>query len=289
MTNLAVRPEPVEACPEATRRGCPYATPKLLQVRRDDEGRLRDGLHLLGRVARGDLPHHEALRRDVEEAEVGHYLGDHSHGGHRQRAPLQQPRRALTRGVLERQEHLLGADRQVHRPADAAALAPRRLPVGEVAVLRHFVRAHDGHVDIARADERKGVGVVGDGRAELQRHVLPSGIHQVDVLLALRGQRPVADDAVLRLKEDVGVAEVVVGAERRHPDAQVDHPTVQKLHREAVAHGLPVQRRLFLCHRCPHCRPRADGNHFTVRPEPSTAFVLRLSKGVSRADSADCP
>ena len=42
--------------------------------------------------------------------------------------------------------------------------------------------------------------MVQDGGAGLQRHVLHAGVDQVGVLLAFSRQRPVANEAVLRLE-----------------------------------------------------------------------------------------
>ena len=155
--------------------------------------------------------------------------------------------------MLQRQEYPLGSYCQVHRAADAAALASQRLPVGEVAVLSNLVRAHDRHVHIASPDDGERVCMVDDGRTLLQGDVLPTGVDQVDVLFAFCRQWPIADDPVLRLEQDVRVTEIVVGAEGGHAHSQIDHPTVLKLHSQAVAHGLSFQGLLLCCHALSVC------------------------------------
>ena len=61
-------------------------------------------------------------------------------------------------------------------------------------------------------------------------------------------ERPVADHAVLGVIDDLGVADVGVGAQRRHADAEIDDPAVLELQRQPVGHLLARQA-LVVAHR----------------------------------------
>src|SRR5437868_3506799 len=107
--------------------------------------------------------------------------------------------------------------------------------------------------------------------------MLAAGIDQVQILLACAGERPVADDAVLGMEDDLLVAEIEIRAQRRDTDAEIDDPAVRELHRQPVAHLLPGQP-LGVAHRpllsasyfatsagrCGH-QPSGGGGTLTIR------------------------
>ena len=72
----------------------------------------------------------------------------------------------------------------------------------------------------------------------LEGDVLGAGVDQMNVLLPLGSQRPVADDPVLRVENDGLVLEVEVGAQGGHADPQVHHPAVLEFHGQPAGHGL---------------------------------------------------
>ena len=90
--------------------------------------------------------------------------------------------------------------------------------------------------------------MVDDSHAGDGGNILAAGVDQVLILLAGRSQRPIADDAVFRMKDQAFVRIDVVGAEGRHPYAQVHNPLVLKLHSQAVAHRLALQAGFIRCH-----------------------------------------
>ena len=96
-------------------------------------------------------------------------------------------------------------------------------------------------IDVTAANDRETVGVMHHRRAWLQRDVLPAGVDQIEVLVALGRDRSIPDHAVFGMIDDVGVADIGVRAHRRNADAQIDHPTVLELARDEVGHLLAVQ------------------------------------------------
>src|SRR5215467_11186073 len=80
-----------------------------------------------------------------------------------------------------------------------------------------------------------------DRRTGPQRHMLAAGIDEVQILTAGGGERAVADDPVLGVKNDLLVAEIEVRAQGRDADAEIDDPAVAELHRQPVAHLLSAQ------------------------------------------------
>lgn len=77
-----------------------------------------------------------------DQAQVGHHQLDDARRRDGQGAALEQPGPAFFSGVLQSDEHSLGAGREIHSSTDTAALAGGDVPVGEVAVLCHFIFAH---------------------------------------------------------------------------------------------------------------------------------------------------
>ena len=78
-------------------------------------------------------------------------------------------------------------------------------------------------------------------RARLQRDVLAAGVDQVQIFLACRCDRAVADHAVLRVIRDVAIADIGVRAHRRNADTEIDDPAILELERDAIGHLLAVQ------------------------------------------------
>src|SRR6267143_2631349 len=117
----------------------PGAEAELPQVVGDEQPGFGARLNLGGSPARGVFPQFESLGRHLEQAQVGHHQLDDARRRDGQGAALEQPGPAVFGGVLQRDEHPLGAGREIHGSTDAAALARGDAPVGEVAVLRHFV------------------------------------------------------------------------------------------------------------------------------------------------------
>src|SRR5258706_5183271 len=100
-------------------------------------GKLGGGLgpDLLERYARVQLLQHQRLAgHDLEHAQVGDDHVDHAPPGNRQRAFLEDLRRAVLRRVLHQHHHPLHARAEAHRAAAPLHHLPRHDPVGEVAV-----------------------------------------------------------------------------------------------------------------------------------------------------------
>ena len=116
-----------------------------------------------------------------------------------------------------------------------------------------LIGAEHGHVDAAAANEAERIGVMHDRRAGVQRDVLPAGIDQMQIFPAGAGQRAVADDAVLGVEDDLLVAEIIIRAQGRDADAEIDDPAVLELHRQPVAHLLPGQPFRAVAHRALLC------------------------------------
>src|SRR5206468_310135 len=72
---------------------------------------------------------------------------------------------------------------------------------------------------------------------------------EVEVLLAGGRQRAVADHPVLRMKDDLFVAEIAIRAQGWDADPEIDDPAVAELHRQPVAHLLAAQSFCPLAHR----------------------------------------
>src|SRR5690606_16675905 len=96
------------------------------------------------------------------------------------------------------------------------------VPVGQVAALRHLVRAEHAHVEVAAAHHGEGVGVVEVGRAGQFGDRLFAGVDEVGVDLVAFGGRAHAEHAVLGVQGDAGVGRQVVGDRGGLADAEVD-------------------------------------------------------------------
>ena len=82
----------------------------------------------------------------------------HLQAGERQRAARQDLVAAVLRGVLHRDDDLLGSGDEIHRAAHALDHLAGNHPVGEVAFLVHLQRAEHGQVDVPAAHHRERVG-----------------------------------------------------------------------------------------------------------------------------------
>jgi hypothetical protein len=135
------------------------------------------------------------------------------------------------------------AGRKIHGAADQRPLVRHpHVPVGEVAIGGDFERAEDRDIDVAAADHRKRAGRIDDRRAGLERDAPARCIDQIGVGRLGRGQRPGADDAVLRMNEKLHVGPHIVGDRDRHAHAEIDHHPVGEILRGAPRHLAAVER-----------------------------------------------
>jgi hypothetical protein len=157
--------------------------------------------------------------------------------------------------VVHHHEHLLGADRQVHRAADGGNRIRRAgVPVGQVALGRHLEGAQHADVEVAAAHHRERIGMVEVGAAGQQRHRLLAGVDQVFVFLAGRRRRAHAEQAVLAVQEDFAVGRQVVRHLGRQADAEVDVGAFGDVLRHALGHlvaGITGQAVFLNCMRPP--------------------------------------
>ena len=108
--------------------------------------------------------------------------------------------------MLDQDADFLGADRQIHRAADAGRkgrIVGR--PVRQIAFLRHLEGAEQRQVEMAAADHQKRVGVVHIAAAGHQRDRLLAGVDQIPVDLVVARRRPDAEDAVLAVQHDLAI------------------------------------------------------------------------------------
>ena len=130
---------------------------------------------------------------DLEQPEIGDDEIDDAARRHRDGAALDEARRAARVVCSIATKTCLAQAARSIAPPMPPPFWPGHLPVREIAVLGDLVGAEHGHVDAAAADHRERVGVVHDRRARVHRHVLAAGVDEVQVLLAGRGERAVAD------------------------------------------------------------------------------------------------
>ncbi|PYV13856.1 MAG: hypothetical protein DMG21_20050, partial [Acidobacteria bacterium] len=121
------------------------------------------------------------------------------------------------------------ARHQVHASAHTAHRLARNHPACQVPLLIHFHRAEHSHVHVPATNHRKRVGArkVG-GAGELCNRLL-AGVHQVWVLLALRGRRANAEHSIFRVKHHFDAGWKVVRDQRRNADAEIDDVAVMEL------------------------------------------------------------
>src|SRR4029077_12004950 len=124
----------------------------------------------------------------------------------------------------------------IHRAAHALDHLAGDHPVGEIAVLRHLHRAEDRKVHVAAADhaERIGRGEIA-GRRQFA-HRLLAGVDEIGIFLALVGERPHPEHAVLALQLNVHAFGNIVGDQRRNTDAEIDIVAVAQLLRGTRGH-----------------------------------------------------
>src|SRR4051812_12687640 len=181
-------------------------------------------LHLVERDAVGELDQCHAVLAvlvDGEYRQIRHHHVDDLLAGQRQVALLQELR-AVLGGMLHHHHHALDPGDEVHRAAHPLDHLAGDHPVGEVAVLSHLHRAEDRQVDMAAAHhaERIGGGEIA-GRRQFA-HGLLAGVDEVGVFLALIGERPHAEHAVLALQVHVDAVGDIVRDQRRNADAEID-------------------------------------------------------------------
>src|SRR5690349_1202376 len=112
--------------------------------------------------------------------------------------------------------------------------------------------------------------MVHDGGTRLQRNILPAGIDKIQILLAARCYRPIADNTVLGMIGDVAIADVSVRAHGRNADAEIDDPAVLEFKRDSIRHLLARESLGGSAHRRRSWRrvghnPSGGGGTFTTR------------------------
>src|SRR3977135_833881 len=131
--------------------------------------------------------------------------------------------------MLHHHHDLLDPGDEVHGAAHALHHLARDHPVGEVAVLGHLHGAQERDVDMAAADHGEGIGggeIAGGG--DLGDGLL-SRIDEVGILLALVGEGPEAEHAVLALELHAHAVRYVIRHQGRDADAEIDIETVAQL------------------------------------------------------------
>jgi hypothetical protein len=132
-----------------------------------------------------------------------------------------------------RDDDALCARNEVHGAAHAGNHAARHHPVGEPSHLIDLKAPQHRQVQMAAADEAEGHGAVEGRSARQGADRAASGVGELLVLEPLFRQREHADDAVLRLEEDLDVARQIGGDERREADAEIDEVSLLELARDA--------------------------------------------------------
>src|SRR5689334_3389118 len=112
--------------------------------------------------------------------------------------------------------------------------------------------------------------MVHDGGTRLQRDILSAGVDKIQILLAARCYRPIADNTVLRMIGDVAITNIGVRAHGRNADAQIDNPAVLKFKCDSIRHLLARESLDGSAHRRRSWRrvghnPSGGGGTFTTR------------------------
>ncbi|ABA51189.1 hypothetical protein BURPS1710b_A1553 [Burkholderia pseudomallei 1710b] len=211
-------------------------------LRRVDERHAGELLQLVEREAGADLAHGEAVAYHVEHREIGVDAIDAAHARHRIRAFGDDLAFALLRQVLHHHEHVLRADREIHRAADRGNRIGRaRVPVREIAMRGNLERAEHAIVQMAASHHREGIRMMEVRAARKQRHVLLAGVDQFVVLRARRRGGTHAEQAVLAVQEDFPARIEVVRDERGHADAEVHIGAFGDVLRDALRHVVAGQ------------------------------------------------
>ena len=113
-------------------------------------------------------------------------------------------------------------------------------PVRDIAILGHFHRAKDRHVDLAAPDHRKALGAVEIGRVGQRRDGLLAGIDQIGVNLILCWEGANAQHPVFGLQGDMHAFGNVIGHQRGNADAKIDIHTILQFLRRARGHLVTV-------------------------------------------------
>ena len=178
----------------------------------------------------------------VEHGEVGDDPLHHGLAGERQAALLDDLVRAVLGDVLHEHDDLLRAVDEVHRATHPLDHLPGDHPVGDVAGRGDLHRAEDRGVDLPAADHPERRGRVEVRRAPAHGDGLLAGVDEVGVDGVVGGVGADAEDAVLRLQDDLDVVGHVVGHEGRQADAEVDVGAVLELGGGPGGHLLTGQR-----------------------------------------------
>src|SRR5262245_36342949 len=98
---------------------------------------------------------------DVEDRVVRVDPAHTAHAGERVGAGGNELGGAVLGEQVHHHEDVLGADRQIHRPADGGdRVGGAGVPVGQIAVCADLESAHHAHVEVTAAHHRERVGVV---------------------------------------------------------------------------------------------------------------------------------
>ena len=102
------------------------------------------------------LANDQTIGANIDDGEVGIYPVHTGDAGKRQIAVLDNLGGAVPGAMIGEDEDLLGADGQIHRPADGRrAHAVAQIPIGEIAPGRYLERAEGANVDMAAPDHGK--------------------------------------------------------------------------------------------------------------------------------------
>ena len=118
----------------------------------DDQIAPSCGLDFIDRDAGCDLAQCHAFLCDLEQSEIGGDEIDDTARGRWNCTAFDEARLTISGLVLHRDKDVFGAGRQIHRPANAAALLAGHLPVREIAILRNLISAEHCNIDPAAAD-----------------------------------------------------------------------------------------------------------------------------------------
>ena len=159
--------------------------------------------------------------RELRDDEI-----DDFQAGKRQRAALENLVSAVARRVLHGDHHPARARDEVHRAAHPLHHLAGDHPVGEVAFFVDLQRPKDGQVDVTAANHGKRIGAAEIAASGRFGDGLLTGVDQIGIDFTLARIRTDAQHPVLRVQRDVDTHRHIVGRQRRHPDAEVDHRAI---------------------------------------------------------------
>jgi len=202
--------------------------------------------------ARGELAQDEPGGGDVDDGEVGDDAVDDGAPGERQRAGLDDLRRAVLGGVLHDDDDPPGAVDQVHRAAGALDELAGIIQLARSPRSENLHRPEDGDVDVAAADHAEAVGAGEEAGAAKDGDRLLAGVDEVGIDLGLGGYGPTPRMPFSLCSTTSTAGSDVVGDEGRHADAEVDVLAVAQLlrgppgdlltgqHGSPLPHGAPL-------------------------------------------------